>query len=185
MPTAPEDRSGLLLPGLYTAAAQELAQRIQTRELVLVAFMAFSTAVIGASLAGGRVREFALLIPVLALACAVLSAHHDAIIGLLSVYMNEVSSDVSVSRWHDPQGKYFLDALRFRDWRVLANIAYLEVTSTVSLLISFDAAKPISSLTWPSVFWWIGIACMISIFAVFAGLRAIRHKSLSPVRAPN
>lgn len=176
MNSAASDHTKQLLPAFYTSAGQELAQRIQARELVLVTYMTFSVALLGASLVYSSYRELALIIPTLAVACALLIVHHDAIIGMLSDYMAELTKDVDAIRWHDSQGDYRRRSLQARHIRDIAAIFYLILTVSASLAVSFTEVKPYDAISLSSVAWWIGLLCLLSILVIFSLLHRFRHK---------
>jgi len=170
------DNARQLIPAFYTTAGQELAQRIQARELVLVTYMTFSVALLGASLVNSNYCELALIIPNLAVACALLMVHHDAIIGILSDYMAELTKDIDAIRWHDSKSNYRRRSLQARHIRDIAAIFYLMLTVATSLAVSFMTVRPYGAISLSSLAWWMGMLCLIAIPVIFSMLHRFRHK---------
>jgi hypothetical protein len=70
----------------YGIAHSEVDNRVRQRDNVLLVFLAASGTIFGVSLGTAKANEMLLVIPILALGCSILVAHHSLIIGMVYEY---------------------------------------------------------------------------------------------------
>ncbi len=164
-----------MAPVFYTVAGQELAQRINTREVVLLSYLGLSATLLSLSLAYPTGRLLSLAIPYLGIACAALSAHHDVNIGLLSEYMRQLSQGANVIGSHsDPAFRSLF--LRARMIRELASLAFLIFTVIAAILVSRAEATKHSSGSAIVGLWWAGWFSPVFILTIAFVVFQFRHR---------
>lgn len=113
--------TNLSIDAKYNAATVEMATRIQTREIVLLSYLAVAATLISISVTSTEFRLICLAVPYLSLAASALNAHHDSIIGLLSSYMKKLEENSSSDEWHTDQ-EYIGNALIARKVRDISAV---------------------------------------------------------------
>ena len=159
----------------YNAAGAELASRIQTRETVLMSYIALSATLLTISVAFDNAVLLSLGIPYLAVAASLINAHHDAIIGLLSGYMKdlEVGYSSGTPRWHTDT-IYIGAALKARIVRDFAVIVFL-LFSTISALMVAKQGIGASPTSLVSGAWGGGVMCILITVLVFLSIYRFHH----------
>ena len=124
----------------YIALGPEVGARIQSRENVLLYYMILSGSLLSAALTNPDRVEFALAIPYLALASALLWVHHDLIIGVLSDFMREMTKNSEGPMWHhDP--RFYPRAMRFRTIRDIGAGFFKVFSVGVALFVTQPAVS--------------------------------------------
>ncbi len=149
----------------FITLGPEVGSRIQSRELVLLYYMVLSGTLLSAALTNPDRVEFALAIPYLALASALLGMHHDLIIGVLSDFMKDLSKDSTGPRWHhDPN--YLPRALRFRTIRDIGAGFFKVFSVGVALFVTQTDVSGHKATPLISVLWWGGLLCGMGVVAL-------------------
>ncbi len=159
----------------FITLGPEVGSRIQSRELVLLSYMALSGTMLSAALTGSNRAEFAIAIPYLALASSLLGMHHDLIIGVISDFLKELSRDAQGPRWH--YGATFLPrALKYRTIRDVGVAFFMVFTVGTSLVVTRPVLEGISFWAPLSLLWWGGLLCGLGVLAVIVLSWGIRNE---------
>jgi cytochrome bd-type quinol oxidase subunit 1 len=159
----------------FITLGPEVGSRIQSRELVLLSYMALSGTLLSAALTSANRVEFALAIPYLALASALLGMHHDLIIGVLSDFMKELSLDAQGPRWHH-EPNFLPRALRFRTIRDVGAGFFKVVTVAASLFVTRPGLAAHGPWSLLSVIWWGGLVCGLGVLGLMVITWGIRNE---------
>jgi len=149
----------------FIALGPEIGSRIQSRELVLLSYMALSGSLLSAALTNSSRVEFALAIPYLALASALIGMHHDLMLGVISDFMRELSRDAQGPRWHhDPQ--FLPRGLRSRTIRDVGDGFFKLFSVGASLFVTYPhlgrGSRPLFTfLWWGGLLSGLGICCVV------------------------
>ncbi len=142
----------------YSTAGNETVARIQARDHVLEIFITLS----GALIAFGLTRDhglFAAVIGYAALAAALLSRHHDVIVGLLGEFQSDLAKHGApggMPNWFDPKDIYFNRVLNERAVRDLALIFFITFGGVFGLVVSKPTLSHFDIFHWTDmqmVFW--------------------------------
>jgi hypothetical protein len=159
----------------FITLGPEVGSRIQSRELVLLSYMALSGTLLSASLTSSNRVEFALAIPYLALASSLIGMHHDLIIGVISDFMKALSRDAAGPRWHhDPA--FLPRALRFRTIRDLGAGFFMVFSVAASLFAAFPGPGALAAWSLLSLLWWGGLMSGFGVVAVLVITWGIRNE---------
>ena len=159
----------------FITLGPEMGSRIQSRELILLSYMAVSGTMLSAALTNPDRVEFALAIPYLALASALLGMHHDLIIGVLSDFMKELSRNSAGALWHH-EPNYFPRALRFRTIRDLGAGFFKMFSVGVALFVTLPGSSGHRSSPLLSVLWWGGLACGLGVVGLMVITWGVRNE---------
>jgi hypothetical protein len=159
----------------FITLGPEVGSRIQSRELVLLSYMALSGTLLSAALTGDNHVEFALAIPYLALASSLIGMHHDLIIGVISDFMKELSRDAAGPRWHhDP--RFLPHALRIRTIRDIG-VAFFKVFSVAaSLFVTYPSLSGRGFWSLLSLLWWGGLLSGLGVIGVIVVSWGVRNE---------
>ena len=160
----------------FLTLGPEVAARIQSREFVLLSYVALAGTLLSGALTKEDRVELALAIPYIALATSLIATHHDLLIGALSDFMKELSADTPGLRWHhDPN--FLPRGLRYRTIRDLGVGFFMVVTVAASLFVNqkhITMKNSVSSLQ--MLLWWGGLLCGLGVIAVMVMTWGIRHE---------
>ena len=159
----------------YITLGPEVGSRIQSRELVMLYYMILSGTLLSAALTNPDRVEFALAIPYLALASALLGIHHDLIIGVLSDFMKELTKDSTGPRWHH-DAAFLPRALRFRTIRDIGAGFFKVFSVGVALFVTQPGISGHKVTPLLSVLWWGGLACGIGVVALMIVTWGVRNE---------
>ncbi len=153
----------------YLAAWGEISARLQSRERVLLFFIAFTAVAIGLSLSNDAFVNFTLPIGYTALATAFLSRHHDLVIGNLRRFQYDISR-LDIDEKGTPEYTslgYLGRAIKERSKREYAQLLFI----TLGACASFSpAGKVLSSpLDMATILWCGSILC--SFLAIIIALK--------------
>jgi hypothetical protein len=159
----------------YITLGPEIGSRIQSRELVLLYYMVLSGTLLSAALTNPDRVEFALAIPYLALASALIGMHHDLTLGVLSDFMRDLSKDCAGPRYHhDPV--FFPRALRYRTIRDLGVGFFMVFSVGVALFVTQPAVSGHKVTPLLSVLWWGGLACGVGVLGLMIITWGVRNE---------
>jgi hypothetical protein len=158
----------------FIALGPEIGSRIQSRELVLLSYMALSGSLLSAALTNPNRVEFALAIPYLALASALIGMHHDLMLGVISNFMRELSRTAEGPRWHhDPD--FLPRALRSRTIRDVGDGFFKLFSVGAALWVTYPQLVR-TSRTLFTVLWWGGLASGFGICIVVVMTWGVRNE---------
>jgi hypothetical protein len=125
----------------YAAAAAETVTRIQARDLAVQGFVVLAGVLVSASLTGTGAYQFlAVSIGYAAFAAALLSCHHDIILGLLALFQHRLcNSEELNTNWFSPAN--FEKVLQGRLLRDVYFAFMVFVGGAIGLAISYPALK--------------------------------------------
>ena len=153
----------------YLAAWGEISSRLQAREHVLSLFIAFASVAVALSLSSDGLLNFALPIGYVALGTALLSRHHDLVIGNLRRFQNEISrlnTDEKGTPEYTTMG-YLGRAIQERSKREYAQVLFIVFGVCASF---YPASRALSSpLNMTAALWYGGILC--SFVAVIIAIK--------------
>lgn len=159
----------------FITLGPEIGSRIQSRELVLLSYMALSGTLLSAALTGTNRAEFALAIPYLALASSLIGMHHDLIIGVISDFLRDLSHDAVGPRWH--YGKAYLQrALKYRTIRDIGVAFFMVFSVAASLFASFPGWGALTSWRLLPLLWWGGLLCGFGVVSVMVLSWGVRNE---------
>lgn len=160
----------------FLTLGPEVAARIQSREFVLLSYMALAGTLLSGALTKDDRVELALAIPYIALATSLISTHHDLLIGALSDFMKELSKDTPGLRWHH-DANFLPRGLRYRLIRDLGVGFFMVVTVAASLFVNEKHILTGNSPTsLPVVLWWGGLLSGLGVLAVMILTWGIRQE---------
>lgn len=159
----------------FITLGPEIGSRIQSRELVLLSYMALAGTLLSAALTSDARVEFALAIPYLALASSLIGMHHDLIIGVLSDFLKELSSDAKGPRWHY-EAAFLPRALKYRTIRDLGVAFFMVFSVAAAMFASFPGPKALMSFTLLSMLWWGGLLCGVGVVGVIVFTWGVRNR---------
>ncbi|HLU69319.1 MAG TPA: hypothetical protein VKZ88_00965 [Fibrobacteria bacterium] len=159
----------------FITLGPEIGSRIQSRELVLLSYMALAGTLLSASLTGNNRSEFALAIPYLALASALIGMHHDLIIGVLSDFLRDLSRDTPDPRWHYGP-RYLQRALKYRTIRDLGVAFFMVFSVAASLFASWPGWPGLTSWTLLALLWWGGLLSGLGVVLVIVFSWGVRNE---------
>ena len=158
----------------YLGAWGEISARIQAREHVLSLFVAFTAVAVSLSLTTDAQLDFTLPIGYVALATALLSRHHDLVIGNLRRFQNEIST-LSADEKSSPEyttAGYLGRAVKERSKREYAQVLIIALGGVASL---YPAGRAFSSaLSMTTLLWYGSILCSWS--AVIVAIKTQRDR---------
>lgn len=160
----------------FITLGPEVGARIQSREFVLLSYMALAGTLLSAALTKEDRVELALAIPYLAFASSLIAMHHDLLIGVISDFMRELSKGSASASWHhDPN--FLPRGLRYRTIRDFGAGFFMIFTVASSLFvnqehISMGGAKHVL----PVVLWWGGLFCSFGVLGVLLITWGIRNE---------
>src|SRR4051812_45708020 len=121
----------------FITLGPEVGSRIQSREFVLLSYMALAGTLLSAALTKENRVELALAIPYMALASALIGMHHDLIMGVISDFMKELSKGSTAASWHhDPN--FLPRGLRYRTIRDFGVGFFMIFTVSASLFVNHE-----------------------------------------------
>lgn len=165
----------------YAGAWGEISARIQARDRVLLTYISFTATLVGVSFAKSDFSLIAIVVGYFSLAMALLSRHHDLIIGLLSEFQLSLvgvkeqfkeDENINYKPWHhqDFLGK----ALKARTIRDISQILFIILGITPAFYIMMQSKFPnydfISLLLYGSI-----ISAFIAVIIVW-NTRSKRNK---------
>jgi len=159
----------------YITLGPEVGSRIQSRELVLLSYMALSGTLLSAALTSSNRVEFAIAIPYLALASSLIGMHHDLIIGVLSDFMREMSRDSTGPRWHHDRA-FLPRALKFRTIRDIGAGFFMLFSVGAALFVSYPGIAALTTWSLLCGLWWGGLVSAFGVVAVFVVTWGIRNE---------
>ena len=159
----------------FITLGPEIGSRIQSRELVLLSYMALSGTLLSAALTSANRVEFALAIPYLALASSLLGMHHDLIIGVISDFLKDLSSDAKGPRWHY-EAAFLPRALKYRTIRDIGVAFFMVFSVAASLFASFPGWNSLTSFALLPLLWWGGLACGFGVVFVIVLSWGVRNQ---------
>jgi hypothetical protein len=147
----------------YASAAAETVSRIQARDDAVKGFVTLALALIGAALANKGFEFLAVGVGYVALGAALLSCHHDVIIGLLGLFQHRLCrSDESKTNWFSEQ--YFDHTLKARHYRDYAFVFILLTGGSIGLILSYPArfgSDPrLTAVVARKVIWWFSFCSL-------------------------
>ncbi|HAO99641.1 MAG TPA: hypothetical protein DCQ83_06310 [Fibrobacteres bacterium] len=160
----------------FLTLGPEVASRIQSREFVLLSYMALAGTLLSAALTKEARVELALAIPYIALASSLIGMHHDLLIGAISDFMKEISKNTPGPTWHhDP---HFLPrGLRYRTIRDIGTGFFMIFTVATSLFVNKEHILGGHAKTaLPCVLWWGGLLCSLGVIAVMLITWGVRNE---------
>jgi hypothetical protein len=159
----------------FITLGPEVGSRIQSRELVLLSYMALSGTLLSAALTGGNRAEFAIAIPYLALASSLIGMHHDLIIGVISDFLKELSRDAAGPRWHYDEA-FLPRALKYRTIRDIG-VAFFKVFSVgASLVVTYPVLAKHAFWSPFALIWWGGLFSGVGVLAVIVYSWGVRNR---------
>lgn len=159
----------------FITLGPEIGSRIQSRELVLLSYMALSGTLLSASLSSASREVFALAIPYLALASSLIAMHHDLIIGVISNFLRDLSQDAAGPRWH--YGKAYLPrALKYRTIRDVGVAFFMTFSVAASLVASFPGWSQLATWSLLALMWWGGLLCGLGVVGVIVVSWGVRNE---------
>jgi hypothetical protein len=149
----------------YAAACEETVARIEARDRVLEGFVTLAAAIVALSLSDDKFAMFGVSVGYTALAAALLSRHHDVIIGLLGSFQNELcANDDKRLNWFSDE--YFHDVLRERGYRDIS-LALIFAGGGIFGLGSAWKVVHLGELgELKTIVWYSGAACLIASFGI-------------------
>jgi hypothetical protein len=170
----------------YRAACDETVARIEARDRVIEGFVALSAAVVGFSLAEEKHAMFGVAVGYIALAAAFLSRHHDAIIGLLGAFQNELcANDDNRSNWFSDD--YFEDVLKERGYRDISLALIFTGGAIFGLGVAWKRVTFCQFGDARTIIWCLGLASFIGSLVVVYWTHRTRqalHTRVHPHHAP-
>jgi len=163
----------------YTAARNELVERVKLRDHVLLIYLSFVGAIMGVSFSKNSWIEASLAIPFLGLACGILVSQHNIVIGALIRFINhDLKPSVEALSIHIPD---FVSSPSFRGHSQYSNFlrsvghAIIVITpQIVALGVNYKHATNSAFPMGPS--WWFG-----ALFTLISGM-FIQHAHASRAR---
>lgn len=155
----------------YRAAREELVERVKLRDQVLLVYLGFVGAVLGASLAKDAWREIGLILPFLGLGCAILVSQHNAVIGALIRFINmdlrRKLKEVGVDVPEFVSSNSFKDHSRYSNFsRSLGHAVVIMIPEVAGLGINIQHALLSPFPMGPA--WWFGLAFgLCSAFVIY------------------
>jgi hypothetical protein len=159
----------------FITLGPEIGSRIQSRELVLLSYMALSGTLLSAALTSSNRTEFALAIPYLALASSLIGMHHDLIIGVISDFLRDLSHDTDGPRWHYGKG-YLHRALKYRTIRDIGVAFFMVFSVSASMFASFPGWEALTSWRLLPLLWWGGILAGLGVLFVIVYSWGVRNE---------
>lgn len=159
----------------FITLGPEIGSRIQSRELVLLSYMALSGTLLSAALTATNRSEFALAIPYLALASSLIGMHHDLIIGVLSDFLRDLSHDAQGPRWHYGRG-YLHRALKYRTIRDIGVAFFMVFSVAASLFVSYPGFDRLTSWALLPLLWWGGLLSGVGVIGVIVLSWGVRNE---------
>ena len=159
----------------FLTLGPEVASRIQSREFVLLSYMALAGTLLSAALTTDDHVELSLAIPYIAFASSLITMHHDLMIGAISDFMKELTKDSPGVLWHhDP--RYLPRGLRYRTIRDVGAGFFKIFTVASSLFLTRDHISRHASVNLPVVIWWGGLLCGLGVLGVMVLTWGIRNE---------
>jgi len=119
----------------YASATQETVARIQARDLAVAGYVTFAGTLITIAASHAGYEWIAVGVGYIALAAALLSCHHDIIIGQLGLFQHKLCQGGDVANWFSSENfDATLKARHIRDYYFLFLIVVGEI---IGLAISF------------------------------------------------
>lgn len=172
----------------YGIAHSEVDNRVRQRDNILLVFLAASGTIFGVSLGTAKANEMLLIIPILALGCSILVAHHSLIIGMLFEYCYfELSQFLSTNKGNS--GPPIIE--RSAAWaqsreatirlRSVGHSIIFASPCVVAILFNWSHAY---RFTMPAtVGWWLGVLCTILSVSITYKMNRERIKSFRAAKA--
>jgi len=153
----------------YRGAWGEISARVQARERVLLVFIGFTAVAVGLSFSDEAFVNLTLPIGYVALATALLSRHHDRVIGILRRFQHEISR-LNSDEWGIPEYTslgYLGRAVKERSKREYAQVLFIVFGGCASI---FPATKELAApLAMPAILWYGSI--LGSLLAIIVALK--------------
>jgi hypothetical protein len=153
----------------YIAAWGEISARLQSREHVLLLFIAFTAVSVGLAFSSDAFMDCTLPIGYAALATSFLSRHHDLIIGNLRRFQHDIAR-LDIDERGTPEYTslgYLGRAIKERSKREYAQLLFIVLGGCASF---YPATKILSSpFALTTVLWYGSIFC--SLLAVIIALK--------------
>jgi hypothetical protein len=144
--------------------------RIQARDLAVTGFVTAAATVITISTTKSGYEFAAVAVGFLALAAALLSCHHDILIGHLNVFQHRLcKSEQSPTNWFADE--HFTGALQARSFRNMSFGFLVVAAGVLGLFISYSTATQDRSFP-KFATWCLSSACLV------VALCYIRHATL-------
>jgi hypothetical protein len=153
----------------YLAAWGEISSRLQSREHVMLFFIAFTAVAVGLALSSDAFVDFTLPIGYAALATSFLSRHHDLVIGNLRRFQHDIER-LDIDEKGTPEYTslgYLGRAIKERSKREYAQLLFIVLGGCVSL---YPATKVLSSPVGPTTVLWYG-SILCSLLAIIIALK--------------
>jgi hypothetical protein len=155
----------------YRAVRDELVERVKLRDQVLLVYLGFVGAVLGASLTKDSWREIGLILPFLGLGCAILVSQHNAVIGALIRFINEdlkrKLKETGIDVPEFVSSNSFRGHSRYSNFsRSLGHAVVIMIPEIAGLGINFPHALLSPFPMGPA--WWFGLAfALCSAFVIY------------------
>src|SRR5271156_3771554 len=154
----------------YGAATQETVARIQSRDLAVQGFVAVAGTLLTLALTKDGYRFIAVSVGYVALAAALLSGHHDIVIGLLGLYQfrlcrgqqDNIKAQRDNLNWFSET--YYdrtLQARHLRDWYFGSMVL---VGGSLSLVVSHADTQTGEYHFAKLVIWYLSACCVLAAF---------------------
>ncbi len=162
----------------FITLGPEVGARIQSREFVLLSYMALAGTLLSAALTKEDRVELALAIPYLAFASSLIAMHHDLLIGVISDFMRELSKGTDTPSWHH-HPNFLPRGLRYRTIRDFGAGFFMVFTVASSLFVNKEhVSLENSKHVLPVVLWWGGLLCSFGVIGVLVITSGIRNEKL-------
>lgn len=144
----------------YRAARDELVERVKLRDQVLLIYLGFVGAVIGASLTKNSWREIGLILPFLGFGGVILVSQHNAVIGALIRFINhdlkEKLKDIGIQVPEFVSSNSFRGHSKYSNFsRTFGHAVVIMVPEVAGLGINFEHAFNSKFPMGPA--WWFGL----------------------------
>ena len=145
-------------------------------------FVALAAAIVALSLTKDEFAVFGVSVGYTALAAALLSRHHDVIIGLLGAFQNELcANDAERLNWFSD--KYFHDVLRERGYRDISLTLILGGGGIFGLGVALKRVALCHYGELKTIIWYSGLVSLIGSFGILYSTYRIRqalHRRIHP-----
>jgi hypothetical protein len=151
----------------YEAACHETVARLEARDSVIEKFVLLTAAIVALSLTKSEYALFGVAVGYTALAAALLSRHHDVIIGLLGMFQHNLcANDPVATNWFSDC--YFHDVLKERGYRDVSLALVLAGGGVFGLGVAWKTVYMSRCGEPKTIIWYSSLASLIaSLFIVY------------------
>jgi len=172
----------------YEIAHSDYGNHVRLRDNVLLIFLAASGTIFGVSLGTAKTNEMLLVIPILALGCSILVAHHSIIIGMVFEYCYfELNQFLSAEESNNcpPIIERSIAWEKTREstirLRSIGHSIILGAPCAVAILFNWSHAYIFSMPATGG--WWLGNLCTILSVVIINKMNKDRIKSFRTAKA--